>query len=143
MRVSPSMRMSETTNGSNASTGLARLASRINAARRFIFFVTPISFLWRAASFGPRFCCRRRTRKQGSECNSSPKLHSDPCFFSRLRDEAQDVVVEREAHQAGQHGQAHVLSRGHRLLADRAALHGFDKVIQEVSPVQDRDRQQV
>jgi hypothetical protein len=55
----------------------------------------------------------------------------------------QDVVVERQAHQAGEQGEPDVLARDHRPLAQRAALGEFDKVIQQVSAVQDGDGQQV
>ena len=55
----------------------------------------------------------------------------------------QDVVVERQTHQAGQQGQADVLPGGHRALAQRTALDQLDKVIQQVPAVQERDRQQV
>src|SRR5690606_12808319 len=54
-----------------------------------------------------------------------------------------DVVVERQAHQGGNQGQADVLADRHRALAHRAALDQLDKVIQQVTAVQDGDRKQV
>ena len=55
----------------------------------------------------------------------------------------EDVVEQRQSHQPGQQREAHVLSGSHRTLAQWAALDQLDKVVQEVSTVQERDGQEV
>src|SRR5262249_32463383 len=59
------------------------------------------------------------------------------------RELAVDVVVEREDHQEQEHGEAESLAQLHRALRYGAPLEQFDEIVQQVSAVQQRYRQQV
>src|SRR6266852_333439 len=78
--------------------------------------------------------------------STSSKSAAPSAFFtdrSLTREQAVEVVVDGERHQEEEQGEAQTLTQFHRALRNRAALENLDGIIQQVSPIQKRNRKQV
>src|SRR5512141_654836 len=55
--------------------------------------------------------------------------------------QAEQIVVQRQRHQRGQKKHARLLTQLQGTVRERAALDNLDRIIQQVSSIQSRDRQ--
>src|SRR6267378_4534882 len=78
--------------------------------------------------------------------STSGKSAARSAFFtggSLTREQAVEVVVDGERHQKEEKREAQTLAQLHRSLRNRAALENLDHIIQQVSPIQSRNRKEV
>src|SRR6478735_7763257 len=125
MRCRPSMRMSLTVKAAGsavgpAAAGAAIAEARARASRRRERCRVIVTSGW---GFGPPWC------GGGGSCGWRFRASVAGWLME------ENVVEQRQSHQADQQRQAHVLPGSHRTLAQRAAFDQFDKVIQQVSPI--------